>query len=256
MRGRNGFTLIELLVVIAIIAILAAILFPVFAKAREKARQTSCLNNVKQMVSAWNQYVNDWDEAIPPYRWGWESQAGGRSGFWWDSMQPYISNWSIFVCPTVGKPDSTNVNSDYIGQGGYGYNYSHMAHCCLGNPNFGGYNHANAFRLSQYQKPAETMVMGDGQGTCTSYAPTTTSSTIACWLCMPDTFPANGGHGGCNAYPWNKWANRHNGGGNYGFMDGHAKWVNLNSTLGQTRDNNLTGHRSGPVSAGYGADPY
>jgi prepilin-type N-terminal cleavage/methylation domain-containing protein len=64
---KSGFTLIELLVVIAIIAILAAILFPVFAKAREKARQTSCLSNQKQLALAWMQYVQDYDEVVPPY---------------------------------------------------------------------------------------------------------------------------------------------------------------------------------------------
>jgi len=74
-RTRHGFTLIELLVVIAIIAILAAILFPVFAQAREAARRTTCLNNVKQNTLAALMYVNDWDETFP-------NSGGG----WWDSL--------------------------------------------------------------------------------------------------------------------------------------------------------------------------
>jgi prepilin-type N-terminal cleavage/methylation domain-containing protein len=65
-RARSGFTLIELLVVIAIIAILAAILFPVFAKAREQARKTQCISNVNQLGKAWMMYVQDWDEHFPP----------------------------------------------------------------------------------------------------------------------------------------------------------------------------------------------
>jgi prepilin-type N-terminal cleavage/methylation domain-containing protein len=68
MRQRGGFTLIELLVVIAIIAILAAILFPVFAQAREKARQTTCVSNLKQIGTAFMMYVQDYDETYPPWK--------------------------------------------------------------------------------------------------------------------------------------------------------------------------------------------
>ena len=66
LRTRHGFTLIELLVVIAIIAILAAILFPVFARARAKAKQSSCLNNVKQLSLGYQMYMSDYDEKFPP----------------------------------------------------------------------------------------------------------------------------------------------------------------------------------------------
>src|SRR5437762_6356050 len=76
-RARSGFTLIELLVVIAIIAILAAILFPVFAQAREKARAISCLSNCKQAGLAWSMYAQDYDETTPPQR----MQAGEYSGY-------------------------------------------------------------------------------------------------------------------------------------------------------------------------------
>jgi len=78
---RRGFTLIELLVVIAIIAILAAILFPVFAKAREKARQTSCLANVKQLMLGILSYAQDYDERLPL-----TPDPGAMSYLWWDSM--------------------------------------------------------------------------------------------------------------------------------------------------------------------------
>ncbi len=88
---KRGFTLIELLVVIAIIAILAAILFPVFAKAREKARTSSCQSNLKQIGLAFAMYKNDYDETSPGYDY---------SGGWTLTLQPYIKNTQIFVCPS------------------------------------------------------------------------------------------------------------------------------------------------------------
>jgi len=92
---RVGFTLIELLVVIAIIAILAAILFPVFAKAREKARQSSCASNLKQLGLALMQYAQDYDERYPMmYRYMPDL-------YWWaDVTQPYIKNYQLLVCPS------------------------------------------------------------------------------------------------------------------------------------------------------------
>jgi|LSQX01.2.fsa_nt_gb prepilin-type N-terminal cleavage/methylation domain-containing protein/prepilin-type processing-associated H-X9-DG protein len=95
---RRGFTLIELLVVIAIIAILAAILFPVFARAREKARQTNCLSNMKQISLGVLMYVQDYEEKFPP---NYYRSAGL---YWWDDMvQPYVNNRQLFVCPS-GTP--------------------------------------------------------------------------------------------------------------------------------------------------------
>jgi prepilin-type N-terminal cleavage/methylation domain-containing protein len=93
-KRNNGFTLIELLVVIAIIAILAAILFPVFAQAREKARQTSCLSNLKQMGLAVTMYVQDYDEAFPS---SWAKEWPGDPMFF---VQPYMKNTDILICPS------------------------------------------------------------------------------------------------------------------------------------------------------------
>jgi len=111
-KNPNGFTLIELLVVIAIIAILAAILFPVFATAREKARQTSCLSNMKQLALAALMYCDDWDEKFPVLC-GWE--IVGDTMTWWDwngpagnvnqaavvKVYPYIKNKQLTVCPSA-----------------------------------------------------------------------------------------------------------------------------------------------------------
>src|ERR1700729_3180729 len=94
MYKNKGFTLIELLVVIAIIAILAAILFPVFAKAREKARQTACLSNEKQMGTAVMMYVQDYDEHMPSV---WDTNTGLT---WADEIYPYVKSLGVFVCPS------------------------------------------------------------------------------------------------------------------------------------------------------------
>jgi prepilin-type N-terminal cleavage/methylation domain-containing protein/prepilin-type processing-associated H-X9-DG protein len=125
---RKGFTLIELLVVIAIIAILAAILFPVFAQAREKARQTSCLSNLNQIGLAYQQYTQDYDEMTVTF---------GNHNDWWAPLWPYTKSYAVFLCPdrttsggTPGAPDGscpsplTGSNNSCSGPlPGYGYNW-------------------------------------------------------------------------------------------------------------------------------------
>jgi prepilin-type N-terminal cleavage/methylation domain-containing protein/prepilin-type processing-associated H-X9-DG protein len=94
-RSR-AFTLIELLVVIAIIAILAAILFPVFAQAREKARQAACLSNMKQLGIATNMYAQDYDESLPMWHWGRRTQP--QPLIWYHALKPYVKNLAVYVC--------------------------------------------------------------------------------------------------------------------------------------------------------------
>ncbi len=114
---RRGFTLIELLVVIAIIAILAAILFPVFAKAREKARQTSCLNNAKQLGLALLQYAQDYDEVMVPCY----LSNTSPTVYWVHSVEPYLKNTQITKCPSAtGGPPC------------YGYNHNYLTSASLG----------------------------------------------------------------------------------------------------------------------------
>ncbi len=112
-QQRHGFTLIELLVVIAIISILAAILFPVFAQTREKARATSCLSDEKQLGLAFAQYVSDYDEKYPTGVEGFQFGAG-----WAGEIYPYVKNISVFRCPD----DTTSPPPNGQGVASYGYN--------------------------------------------------------------------------------------------------------------------------------------
>lgn len=100
--ARRGFTLIELLVVIAIIAILAAILFPVFARAREAARATTCRSNLRQIGTAFQMYTQDYDETMPVRGY---PDGTGRYFFWGQLLTPYIKNTQLFECPSnqLGK---------------------------------------------------------------------------------------------------------------------------------------------------------
>ena len=115
MRHR-GFTLIELLVVIAIIAILAAILFPVFAQARDKARGSQCLSNVRQIGMAMMQYAQDYDEVLPRTWYspdgnnGWQDSNPAIGQYkWMDAVYPYVKNDGVFTCPS-----DTSARRDYV----------------------------------------------------------------------------------------------------------------------------------------------
>jgi prepilin-type N-terminal cleavage/methylation domain-containing protein/prepilin-type processing-associated H-X9-DG protein len=135
---KYGFTLIELLVVIAIIAILAAILFPVFARARENARRASCQNNLKQIGLGIMQYTQDYDERMP----GSTANNGGDSyKALYDYTEPYLKSQQIFKCPS----DST------ANKYSYGYNYVYLA------PN----GISNAIAIAKIQTPAETVMLVD-----------------------------------------------------------------------------------------------
>jgi prepilin-type N-terminal cleavage/methylation domain-containing protein/prepilin-type processing-associated H-X9-DG protein len=136
---KRGFTLIELLVVIAIIAILAAILFPVFAKAREKARQSSCLSNNKQIGLAVMQYAQDYDEHLP--RTYYSPPAGNQH--WAMVVLPYIRNNQVFDCPSY----SFRWNGLWSEQMSYGYNV---------------FFEGNGAALGDVRTPAETVLIGDG----------------------------------------------------------------------------------------------
>ncbi len=188
---RRGFTLIELLVVIAIIAILAAILFPVFARAREKARQSSCSSNVKQICLAVHMYVQDYDERMPM------AVAGVPPAIWTfeELLNPYIKNEQLWDCPS--KPRSVDLsqlgkpNVSYMVDVGTPFPSGSSTGRLFGAPAAG----TSSCSLAQIEQPATTPIMCDAEGSVDA------SFTI-------DISEAP----------------RHNDGCNYGFADGHVKW--------------------------------
>jgi len=196
---RRGFTLIELLVVIAIIAILAAILFPVFAKAREKARQSSCLNNCKQLGLAIIQYGQDYDGRYPLAIY---TDSTGTRRFWIDGIMPYLKNMQILDCPSHnGMPSNCTTCSNStafarFGDLGYGFNHYYTNSGFVG---LGGRLMTEVFR------PAEVFMVMDFR----CYYTATTQ--IVDWTLQERRM--------------------HNDGINITFADGHAKWRANNSIV-------------------------
>ena len=202
---RRGFTLIELLVVIAIIAILAAILFPVFARAREKARQTSCLSNVKQLALGCHMYAQDYDEYMPVVQ---HRTTAALYGYWFDVIQPYVKNVQIIYCP-----------SEPASYPGYGWNYPHAGYRLDLN---------QQVHMAKIRYPAEFMLFGDSNlGSYRHY--------LYCavhWPVPPGIRDAT-----------NVVATRHSEGANVGFADGHAKWLKTSFITGAgTQQQRLWGH--------------
>jgi prepilin-type N-terminal cleavage/methylation domain-containing protein/prepilin-type processing-associated H-X9-DG protein len=192
MVERNrGFTLIELLVVIAIIAILAAILFPVFAKAREKARTASCQSNLKQIATAGQMYCQDYDETTPGHGCVWNTGAGETC--YAAKLYPYIKNTQVFTCPS----DRTYKVSIGGSGNGYGNNLNYVA------PRVG-------VEVAKIKSPAETIW----------YADATTGYIRAPACCgVSTTTPLCANAKGVDNIAW-----RHNEGANFAFVDGHVKW--------------------------------
>lgn len=153
----KAFTLIELLVVIAIIAILAAILFPVFARARENARKASCQSNLKQLGIMMLQYTQDYDEQFPITFHG--TSAVNTRQPWMRHMQPYIKSTQVMQCPSEGSAPGWAASQLYTG----GYYPVHYAY----NFYIGGNNadSDNSINVAAMVKPAETVLMCDSGGT-------------------------------------------------------------------------------------------
>lgn len=257
---KKAFTLIELLVVIAIIAILAAILFPVFAQAKEAAKKTSCLSNDKQMATALMMYANDNDDTL--CQTSWESDAAHPYQVHWSFlMQPYIKSYDMFRCASDTAPVKPKVPCatdgdlgkmpmvcDWIPTKGYSYIPSYNAlpaHDWL------------PVSMTSFQAPADTILvtekrdtkdLGDSHKGLSGFLP---SQPCPNWTLVPSTGDTPGagtysytpaalikaklptaGKNEYKAYDVLRVAyDRHTGGANYSYADGHARYQKLEQTL-------------------------
>ena len=215
---KKGFTLIELLVVIAIIAILAAILFPVFARAREKARQASCLSNVKQLMLGHMMYIQDYDESFHYWTTG-EGDNHPESVAWWAAIYPYVKNSQVYCCPST---DTYKQSAPY-----HNTSFELSASNLYGeNPNV--QYRAGGLRIARIQYPAQLIVIGDSCHGMGDDWRMTYPDAPGGWSTSPNKCT--------NARNQNEDDARHNGGNNYGFADGHAKWMKASDAYDKMRN--------------------
>jgi len=231
---KKGFTLIELLVVIAIIAILSSILFPVFARARENARRTSCASNLKQIGLAMMQYTQDYDEKFPKYDlaiWAQYTSSNGKNAFGWaDALQPYMKSLQLYQCPSEpGEPVPSTLN-------GFEGRIDDARE-----PQYTDYwlnSRLNRLGIADLVATSQTIMSGDGNGTDprtgdgfpSVYAGNSRYVYNGCHViknsvnvdaCTFTTHARNLG-GTPPAFE------RHLGGANFLFTDGHVKWLKGN----------------------------
>jgi prepilin-type N-terminal cleavage/methylation domain-containing protein/prepilin-type processing-associated H-X9-DG protein len=258
---RRAFTRIELLFVIAIIAILAAILFPVFATAKEKAKQTSCLSNNKQMGTSFQLYITDYDDRYPmaygtmsngtAWRWNfwhavphnWRADQGAAYAeemkyHWSNSIYPYIQNWGIYACPSGPE---TRLAVTYVQPAGTPmprpatYAYNGILH---------------TFNASGIVSPAELIVSWEGRGKAQVLGFALSSPALVCTSTSDPTpciyRPGAAPSGAMFTLSGTAWI--HNRGLNAAFCDSHAKWRRVGAQV--------TPGSPGPPFTDWRVDPF
>jgi prepilin-type N-terminal cleavage/methylation domain-containing protein/prepilin-type processing-associated H-X9-DG protein len=236
--GQSAFTLIELLVVIAIIAILAAILFPAFARARENARRASCQSNLKQIGLGIMQYTQDYDEAFP--------QAAMRDApylGWAQIIQPYIKSYQLFQCPSEPTAGVIPDHAYYPA----GDQTDYFINALIGDPP-GNNNYLKGVSITKLENPVLGIIVGDqnptldaGGGQVTGeqryaltgyYSSKTGSNGAYCYGIIGNTSSGNYGCEDLVTLDRKGAAIRHLDGANYLFADGHVKFQKLTQLYG------------------------
>lgn len=225
-RAQGGFTLIELLVVIAIISILAAILFPVFARARENARRASCMSNLKQIGLGVMMYTQDYDERLPSAYSG-KSSPYTIADMWMGELGPYIKNPQLLFCQSDKALDSSYADSSgatftnrnvywWMNGVSYGWNFIGLTYQACSPAKYG----CGGVSLASLDNVSQIVMLADNGGK----SPNTLTQYVMDCTNMPDGTSASAPTA------------VHFDGGNFAFADGHVKWSKLpgayvNSTL-------------------------
>ncbi len=255
--NENAFTLIELLVVIAIIAILAAILFPVFARARENARRASCQSNLKQIGLGLLQYAQDYDETYPAWYSGPSNISNSTTSYKWnDAIFPYVKSEQIFTCPSDGLANNqyvyytklTAASNNFLGS--YAVNTMYRGETSYPRAPTGDLG--VGVKLAAIEDSAGTVWAADGAKTDVS--PVVSSAVLFGWNCLPaGANPASSGCGGVvqpatllttdatTGFPsMQRMVARHLGTTVALFTDGHVKSQRIDSLLARRAPDGVT----------------